>query len=180
MRQGIGYRVSGSGVEESMKAKSKRKTASILIDSRQNLVKLDRASLRRDVRKILELLGASGKEVSLLFVDDEGIRAINRDYLRRDRPTNVISFSLSEGEFGGLNPELLGDVIVSVETAGREAREAKIPVGDAILYLVLHGILHLAGFEHEGRRGAARARIMSAVQEALFFELRGYRLNVTL
>ena len=163
-----------------MKSKSKRKTASILIDSRQRLVKLDRASLRRDVRKILELLGASGQEVSLLFVDDEGIRAINRDYLRRDRPTNVISFSLSEGEFGGLNPGVLGDVVVSVETAEREAREAKIPVGDAVLYLVLHGILHLTGFDHEGRSGAARARIMSAVQEALFYELRGYRLNVAL
>ncbi len=163
-----------------MKSKAKRKSASIFIDSRQKLAKLDRAGLRRDVRKMLELLGTPGREVSLLFVDDDGIRAINRDYLRRNRPTNVISFSLSEGDFGGLNPGVLGDVVVSVETAEREARAAKIPVGDAILFLVLHGILHLTGFDHEGRRGAPRARIMSAMQEAVFYELRGYRLSVTL
>ena len=163
-----------------MKSKAKTKAGKVLIESRQTLVKPDRAGLRRDVRRILDLLGSCGREVSLLLIDDEGIRAINREYLRRDRPTNVISFSLSEGDFGGVNPGVLGDVVVSVETAEREARAAKIPVGDAILHLVLHGILHLTGFDHEGRRGAPRARIMSAVQEAVFYELRGYRLNVTL
>jgi probable rRNA maturation factor len=143
-------------------------------------VKLDRAGLRRDVRKIHELLGTGQLELSLMIVDDEGIRTINRDYLRRDRPTNVIAFSLTEGDFGDVNPGMLGDVVVSVETASREAREAGIPVEDAILYLILHGILHLAGYDHEGPKGIARARIMSAVQQAVFFEIRGYRLDFTL
>jgi probable rRNA maturation factor len=155
-----------------------RKTASILITSNQKLVKLDRAGLRRDVRKALELLGVGERELSLLFVDDEGIRTINRDYLRRDRPTNVIAFSLSEGSFGEVNPDILGDVVVSVETAGREAKAAGIPVGDAILNLVIHGILHLTGYDHEGTGG--RARVMSAVQEAIFLEIRGYELAVKL
>ena len=162
------------------KQKKKQKAGKILIDSRQKLVKLDRAGLRRDVRKILELLGTGQLELSLVIVDDEGIRTINRDYLRRDRPTNVIAFSLAEGDFGDVNPGMLGDVVVSVETASREAREAGIPVEDAILYLILHGILHLAGYDHEGPRGIARARIMSAVQQAVFFEIRGYRLDFTL
>ena len=158
----------------------KQKAGRILIDSRQNLVKLDRAALRRDVRKILALLGIPGREVSLFFVDDEGIRKINRDYLRRDRPTNVIAFSLAEGDFGDVNPGVLGDVVISVETAAREARTAGIAIEDAILYLILHGILHLAGYDHEGPKGIARARILFAVQEAVFFEIRGYRLDFRL
>ena len=165
---------------KTIKTGNKQKAGRILIDSRQKLLKLDRAGLRRDVRKILALLGIPGREVSLLFVEDEGIRKINRDYLRRDRPTNVIAFSLAEGDFGDVNPGVLGDVVVSVETAAREARTAGIAIEDAILYLILHGILHLAGYDHEGPKGIARARILLAVQDAVFFEIRGYRLDFRL
>jgi len=165
---------------KTIKAGKKQKAGAIQITSNQKRVKLDRAGLRRDVRKILELLGTGQQELSLMIVDDEGIRTINRDYLRRDRPTNVIAFSLTEGDFGDVNPGVLGDVVVSVETASREAREAGIPIEDVILYLILHGILHLAGYDHEGPKGIARARIMSAVQQAVFFEIRGYRLDFTL
>jgi probable rRNA maturation factor len=167
-------------MKKKIKTKKMQKAGAIQIANNQKLVKLDRAGLRRDVRKILELLGTGQQELSLMIVDDEGIRTINRDYLRRDRPTNVIAFSLTEGDFGDVNPAVLGDVVVSVETAAREARAARIPVEDAILYLILHGILHLAGYDHEGPRGIARARIMSAVQQAVFFEIRGYRLDFTL
>jgi probable rRNA maturation factor len=168
-------------VKKDKKRTSRKKRAgSVLITSNQKLVKLDRAGLRRDVRKILALLGTGQQELSLMIVDDEGIRTINRDYLRKDRPTNVIAFSLAEGDFGDVNPGVLGDVVVSVETAAREARAARIPVEDAILYLIIHGILHLAGYDHEGPNGIARARIMSAVQQAVFLEIRGYRLDFTL
>lgn len=163
-----------------MSSKAKAKAGKVLIESRQKHVRLDRVSLRRDVRNALDLLGMRGRELSLLFVDDGGIRALNRDWLRRDRPTNVISFSLREGEFGGVNPGVLGDVAVSVEAASREARAAGIPFEDALFSLVLHGVLHLAGYEHEGPGNEARARIMSAVQEAVFFEIRGYRMDFTL
>jgi probable rRNA maturation factor len=163
-----------------MKSTSKPTKGNVLITSNQKVVKLDRTGLRRDVRKILDLLGTGPRELSLMIVDDEGIRTINRDYLRRDRPTNVIAFSLTEGDFGDVNPGVLGDVVVSAQTAAREARTAGIPIEDAILYLIIHGILHLAGYDHEGPKGIARARIMSAVQQAVFFEIRGYRLDFRL
>jgi probable rRNA maturation factor len=166
--------------DKTIKTGKKQKAGAIQITSNQKRVKLDRAGLRRDVRNIFELLGTGQQELSLMIVDDEGIRTINRDYLRRDRPTNVIAFSLTEGDFGDVNPGVLGDVVVSVETAAREARTAGIPIEDAILYLIIHGILHLAGYDHEGPKGIARARIMSAVQEAVFFEIRGYRLDFRL
>jgi probable rRNA maturation factor len=168
----------GLSVEESMTSKSKKNTGKVLITGNYKLVKLDRAGLRRDIRKILELLGVGERELSLLLVDDAQIRTINREYLMRDRPTNVIAFSLSEGAFGEVNPGMLGDVVVSVETAAREAKAAGIPVGDAILNLILHGILHLTGYDHEGTGG--RARVMAAVQEVIFLEIREYRLAVKL
>ncbi len=162
----------------SMTSKSKTGRTKILIADQQKLVKLDRNGLRRDLRKILDLLAVSDRELSLMLVNDARIRELNRDYLGKDRPTNVISFSLSEGAFGQVNPGVLGDVVVSVETAAREAEAAGISVRDAVLNLVLHGILHLTGYDHEKVRG--RARVMSAVQEAIFFEIRGYRLAVKL
>ncbi len=136
--------------------------------------------LRRDIRKILDLLGTGPQELSLMIVDDEGIRNDQPGLSPSGRPTNVIAFSLTEGDFGDVNPGVLGDVVVSAETAAREARTAGIPVEDAILYLIIHGILHLAGYDHEGPKGIARARIMSAVQQAVFFEIRGYRLDFRL
>ncbi|NPV03362.1 MAG: rRNA maturation RNase YbeY [Syntrophaceae bacterium] len=163
-----------------MQARSKTKASTVRISSRQRLEKIDRAGLRRDCRKVLALLGLAGRELSLLLLDDGGIRALNRDWLGRDRPTNVIAFSQTEGDFGGLNPGLLGDVAVSVEAARREARAAGIPFEDALLRLVVHGVLHLAGYEHEGPGNEARARVMGAVQETVFFELRGYRLECKL
>ena len=161
-----------------MRSSSKTGRGNILISGSQKLEKLDRAGLRRDVRKILKLLGVGERELSLMLVDDAQIRTINRDYLGKDRTTNVISFSLSEGTFGEVNPGMLGDVVVSVETAAREARVAGIPVGDAVVNLILHGILHLTGYDHG--KSSGRARVMSAVQEAIFLEIRGYRLSVTL
>ena len=71
-------------MKKKIKTKKMQKAGAIRIASNQKLVKMDRAALRRDVRKILGLLGAGQKELSLMIVDDEGIRTINRDYLRRD------------------------------------------------------------------------------------------------
>ncbi|HQM90848.1 MAG TPA: rRNA maturation RNase YbeY [Syntrophales bacterium] len=163
-----------------MKTGSKSGGCRVLIENRQRQVRLDRAAIRRDAHRLLAILGIPDRELSLLFVDDPGIRALNRDWLRRDRATNVIAFPLSVGDYGGLNPALLGDVAVSVEAARREAQAAGIPLEDALFYLVLHGVLHLAGYEHEGPGNRARARLMSAVQETVFSEIRGYRLDFSL
>ena len=83
-------------------------------------------------------------------MDDNQIRALNRKYLHRNRPTDVISFSQMEGEFAHLNTKLLGDVVISVETARRQAREAGSTLNDEITFLLIHGILHLIGYDHEG------------------------------
>lgn len=106
-------------------------------------------------------------ELSISIVGDRSIRVINREYLAKDRPTNVISFSLQEGDFGGVNPGALGDVVISADTAAREAAEAGLQFAERLTFLLLHGILHLCGYDHE-RSGEAEARRMEAKEKELF------------
>ncbi len=98
---------------------------------------------------ILKDLGFPEGELSVLFVDDSQITKINRQYLNRDRPTNVISFPMREGDFPGINPQLLGDVVISLERAKKEAAEKGNRMEDELNFLLIHGILHLLGYRHE-------------------------------
>lgn len=107
----------------------------------------------------------------MLIVDDAAIQEINRDWLGKDRPTNVISFAMQEGEGAGVQADLLGDVVISAETAARDALEAGTPVLHELCFLLLHGILHLLGFDHE-RGTAAEARRMEAREQELFALIR--------
>jgi probable rRNA maturation factor len=112
-------------------------------------------------------LGYHDSELSVAIVGDRGIRRINRDYLGKDRPTNVISFSMLEGEFGSLHASLLGDVVISVDTAAREAEDGGTSLHGRLCFLLLHGILHLTGYDHE-RSGEAEARRMERKERDLF------------
>jgi probable rRNA maturation factor len=106
-------------------------------------------------------------ELSVSIVGDRAIRRINREYLAKDHPTNVISFSLQEGEFAGITPHALGDVVISVDTAAREAAEAGLETFERLCFLLLHGILHLCGYDHE-RSGVAEAVKMEQKERELF------------
>lgn len=90
---------------------------------------------------------------SVLFTSDEEIHTLNREWRDRDKPTNVLSFpmfdredliALSEGK-----PELIGDVALAHETCAREAAEKDLPLADHAAHLIVHGLLHLAGYDHE-------------------------------
>lgn len=98
---------------------------------------------------LLDLGMASNCELSLVFVDDEEIAVINESYLGHQGPTNVISFAMQEGELPpDLKDILLGDIIISTDTAAREAEAGGITADERVLQLMLHGILHLCGYEH--------------------------------
>jgi len=117
--------------------------------------------------KILSVLGYPSSELSITIVGDRGIRTLNRDYLQRDKPTNVISFPMQEGEFAELNPQQLGDVVISAATCAREAEEGGITFEARLYFLMLHGILHLTGYDHE-RSGVAEAERMEAKEREIF------------
>ena len=101
-------------------------------------------------------MGYEGCEISLLFTDDDGIRALNSTYRGRDKPTNVLSFSMLEGDTPSPFTDLLGDVVISVQTAETEALEAGIHPEERLSQLLVHGILHLSGFDHETNEAAFR------------------------
>lgn len=94
-------------------------------------------------------MGSPESELSILLVNDEEIAALNRQYLNREGPTNVIAFPMREGDFSDINPTLLGDVVISVETAFREAEAGEIEAEVRFDELLVHGILHLFGYDHE-------------------------------
>ena len=106
-------------------------------------------------------------ELSVSIVGDRTIRTINRDYLGRDHPTNVISFSLREGDWGEVTPHALGDVIISADTASREAEAGGMEPFERLCFLLMHGILHLCGYDHE-RSGPEEALKMEHKERELF------------
>ena len=111
-------------------------------------------------------LGLLEAELSLLFVNDLQIQALNQRYLHRDKPTNVLAFPMREGEFSTLHPHLLGDLVISVETAERQSNRFRLNAMEMVILLMIHGVLHLIGYEHEGTKKGARE--MSVKQKELF------------
>jgi len=92
-------------------------------------------------------------ELSVALVDDATMHSLNRDYRDKDRPTDVLAFAMREGEpmaaIPEEEPEMLGDVIISVDTANRQATRARRSLLDEVTMLLAHGLLHLLGYDHQ-------------------------------
>ena len=128
----------------------------IWIQNLQKHTPLDLRRIRKGVQRVLAELGVPDAELGILFVGDAQIRDLNRRYLNRDTPTNVIAFPMQEGEFSGLHPSLLGDLVISVETASRQSHGFGLSERGMIALLLIHGVLHLLGYEHEGSKKKAQ------------------------
>ncbi len=126
---------------------------------RTALKEVPRPLLRRRLVAMLKAVQLKDVELSVLLTGDEQIRILNRDYRKKDKPTDVLAFALREGEFGALNEGLLGDVIVSLPTAQRQAAEQGKGLLEETTMLLAHGLLHLLGWDHET---AAKDRKMRA------------------
>ena len=120
----------------------------VLIEDRQNRQKLPQDDIRTTARRVLNALGYPDAQLSVLIVSDDQIAELNETYLNHNGPTNVISFPMQEGPFAEITPQLLGDVVVSADTAHREAVDADMPVMERFNQLLIHGILHLVGYDH--------------------------------
>ena len=106
-------------------------------------------SFSEDVaRAVLGYLNLQDAELSILLCDDETIHPLNRDYRGKDKPTDVLSFAQREGEFAFIDDNLLGDVIISMDTTIRQATERQHSVETELRVLLVHGILHLLGYDH--------------------------------
>jgi probable rRNA maturation factor len=128
---------------------ARNKIMKIQIENNQKEIKIDRRKIRSTTIKLLKYLDCADKEISLSFVNDETIRQLNNQYLNKDKPTNVLSFSLQEGEFNDINPQILGDIVISLDTAQADAAKSGLSLEQEIDFLIIHGLLHLLGYNHE-------------------------------
>jgi len=105
--------------------------------------------IRRDAELLLELTGMPDAELSILLVGDKEIEELNRSWRRKNGPTNVLAFALTEGDDSAMALNLLGDIVISADTAMREAKIEGISFHSRMQALVVHGFLHLIGYDHE-------------------------------
>lgn len=136
---------------------AQRSGDTVTVVDRQRATRVDRTRILRCATRTLDALGLAAAEVAVILVADRRSRELNRRWRGVDRPTDVLAFSQREGRGGALHPEVLGDVVISVATAARQAREAGHSLAAELDLLLVHGILHLAGYEHEGDPAGARA-----------------------
>jgi probable rRNA maturation factor len=112
--------------------------------------------IRKKAQVILNALDSPESELSIVIVGDSEIASLNSEYLHHEGPTNVIAFPMQEGEFSGVNPGLLGDVVISIDTAEKESKVAGMDIEKRIDELLVHGILHLFGYDHVSDEGEAQ------------------------
>ena len=142
----------------------------VLIKDSQKLFALDRQRVQKVTQDLLTYLGLGKRDLSLLFTDNRQIRTINRTYFNKDRPTNVISFSYVDG----FPCEVAGDLIISLERAQEESVKSGIPFYEWVFSLVIHGLLHVQGFDHE--KGEREARRMRYREKKLLTYVRAHKL----
>jgi probable rRNA maturation factor len=141
----------------------------VVVQNRQKKLRVRTTEVRKTAEKILRDLECHGCELSILLVDDDEMRHLNLEYLDRDHPTNVLAFPMREGGDKDMHPDLLGDVIISTETAKREAHHRGVTLGEEMALLLVHGILHLLGYDHEGASDEAAA--MEAKEQEILSRL---------
>lgn len=130
----------------------------VLVRNLQEKVHLSKEEINRVCRLAEIVLAEEGLdgtvEVNVVFTDDHKIHHLNRQYRRMDQPTDVLSFSMREGETipGDEEGQMLGDVVISLETALRQAGEYGHELGREVAYLTVHGVLHLAGYDHQDEK----------------------------
>jgi rRNA maturation RNase YbeY len=118
--------------------------------------------IKRQVQQAMAYLGCADGELSIMFVNDQFIQTLNRDYRQQDRPTNVLAFPQSTTLANMPAGTLLGDVIVSLPTAAREACSLQQSLEEWVTFLLVHGLLHLLGYDHE--QSPTKRRQMEALE----------------
>lgn len=128
----------------------------VLIKNQQKITKIPIPKIRKIIINILQYLKIEEKiEVSILFTEDKFIKSLNKKYRGINKSTDVLTFNLEEGDlkFPEVDKnKLLGDIVVSVETAQRQANNLNHNLENELMILLIHGLLHLIGYDHEEDR----------------------------
>lgn len=130
----------------------------ILISNRQKKSKFVISRIRSIAEEILRFEDAPDNvELSIVLCDDDFIQKLNNDYLGHNRPTDVLSFPIEDDELE-TGVRAIGDVVISVETAARQAEKLSHSIGLEVAFLLIHGVLHLQGYDHDTRGEQLRMR----------------------
>ena len=136
---------------------------------RRGIPRPDKRLLRSRTTRLLREIDCASSELSLGLVLDVEIAKLNESFRREKGPTDVLAFSLLEGEGVEYRGAMLGDVVVGIETAERQARRSRRSLDDELARLVIHGTLHLIGYDHVRD---SDARVMRALERRLWRQLR--------
>lgn len=149
--------------------KHKGRLMKVLIQNRQKPTKINQQKVKRDSAALLRLLGLKDAELSILLVDDSRMKRLNYKYRGIDRTTDVLSFpqmsysvkrkALSVKSYNAINAQrttLLGDVVINLQAAKRQAPEHGLSFNEELRWLLVHGVLHLIGYDHERSKYAER------------------------
>lgn len=131
-------------------------------------VAVRQVALRRLAERVLVAVGEGRSELSLDLVGDGRMRRLNSQYRKKDRTTDVLAFAMRES--ASPVSALLGDVVISVPTAQRQAKEGGRSLSEELAWLLVHGVLHLCGYDHE--RSETEARRMKRREQAILRTLR--------
>jgi rRNA maturation RNase YbeY len=142
----------------------------IVVQNRQRTVHINTPKVKRQLRRVMTYLGCQDQELSVVFANDGLLQELNRTYRHKDRPTNVLAFPQESIDAAGPATELLGDVVISLPTADREAHALEQSLETRVVYLLIHGLLHLLGYDHE--QGDAAQQRMEALEQELLAYLR--------
>jgi len=130
----------------------------IEIINNQRKLKLDREIFREFAEKAVGNIDeAENKSVTVAFVSDRKMRELNKEFRAKDRTTDVLSFPFEADEFD-IEKDFLGDIVISLEQAQRQAAENSLTLEAEIKQLILHGVLHLCGYDHETDDGEMNRR----------------------
>jgi pyridoxine 5-phosphate synthase len=142
-------------------------------DFPHTLPRVNEQHVSKTAEFLLSLAGMFDAELSILLVDDQHISELNKTWRRKDGPTNVLAFTLTEGEDLEMARNLLGDIVISVDTAAREARKEGTSIHHRLDVLLIHGFLHLIGYDHE--KSDTEAERMFRKEKELLQELKRKR-----
>ncbi len=123
--------------------------------------------LKKIAQAVLDLVGQAGAELSLALIGNPEMQKLNAKYRRKDYPTDVLSFPIEESLPAA--HRVLGDVIISVQMARQQARERGRTTDEEMVTLLIHGIVHLLGYDHE--RSAKDARAMKRLENKIYRQL---------
>ena len=151
----------------------------IWINNRQRKTVLSQERVRKKAAKILSALALPDRELSLTLINDRAMARLNRETFGRRGPTNVIAFPLDDAPTPGGPPALLGEVVISLQTTRRQAQEFGWPWQELLDFFLIHGILHLWGYDHEDPAAAARMDTRAWELMSLLYPGRSWAEEIT-